>query len=172
MLLESRLTAFQSIVFCTFFLFLFVVVYKYTGSSYMWFCDLQGAKGATLRGFEAKYRTFMFFDTEHVRDGKKRLYILGPKDGRRAALAECESAVSYKMSGNGSLRSWFVDVQRRVEFFFPFFSCEVFLPCVCTWPHSNCAITFLGIYRFSSVKATDKYAFSVFSTNIFVCIFV
>ncbi len=67
---------------------------------------LQGSKGATLRGFETKYHTFMFFDTENVRDGKKRLYILGPSDGRKEALRECESAVAYKMSGNGSLRSW------------------------------------------------------------------
>ncbi len=66
----------------------------------------QGAKGATLRGFETKYHTFMFFDTESIRDGKRRLYILGPDDGRKAALGECESAVAYKMSGNGSLRSW------------------------------------------------------------------
>jgi len=64
-----------------------------------------GAKGATLRGFETKYHTFMFFD-ESIRDGKRRLYILGPRDGRKAALGECESAVAYKMSGNGSLRSW------------------------------------------------------------------
>ena len=48
----------------------------------------------------------MFFDTESIRDGKRRLYILGPDDGRKAALRECESAVAYKMSGNGSLRSW------------------------------------------------------------------
>jgi hypothetical protein len=66
----------------------------------------QGAKGATLRGFETKYHTFMFFDTESIRDGKRRLYILGPDDGLKAALRECESAVAYKMSGNGSLRSW------------------------------------------------------------------
>ena len=49
----------------------------------------------------------MFFDTENVRDGKKRLYILGPSDGRKEALRECENAVAYKMSGNGSLRSWY-----------------------------------------------------------------
>ena len=67
---------------------------------------VQGAKGATLRGFETKYHTFMFFDTENIREGKRRLYILGPSDGRKAALRECESAVAYKMSGNGSLRSW------------------------------------------------------------------
>ena len=48
----------------------------------------------------------MFFDTEIIRDGKRRLYILGANEGRRAALRECESAVAYKMSGNGSLRSW------------------------------------------------------------------
>ena len=48
----------------------------------------------------------MFFDTESIREGKRRLYILGPDDGRRAAMRECESAVEYKMSGNGSLRSW------------------------------------------------------------------
>lgn len=48
----------------------------------------------------------MFFDTENIRDGKRRLYILGPSEGRKAALRECESAVAYKMSGNGSLRSW------------------------------------------------------------------
>ena len=65
----------------------------------------QGAKGATLRGFETKYHTFMFFD-ESVREGKRRLYVLGPGDGRKSALGECESAVAYKMSGNGSLRSW------------------------------------------------------------------
>jgi hypothetical protein len=43
---------------------------------------------------------------ENIREGKRRLYILGPSDGRKAALRECESAVAYKMSGNGSLRSW------------------------------------------------------------------
>jgi hypothetical protein len=70
------------------------------------FLAVQGAKGATLRGFETKYHTFMFFDTESIRDGKRRLYILGPDDGRKHALGECESAIAYKMSGNGSLRSW------------------------------------------------------------------
>ena len=84
-----------------------IIVAWFTGCAILtWvFCE-QGSKGATLRGFETKYRTFMFFDTDNVRDDKKRLYILGPSDGRKAALRECESAVQYKLSGNGSLRSW------------------------------------------------------------------
>lgn len=67
-----------------------------------------GSKGATLRELETKYKTFMFFDNENIRDQKKRLYILGSQDNRRKALQECENAVNYKMSGNGSssLPSW------------------------------------------------------------------
>lgn len=65
-----------------------------------------GARGATLRDFETKYRTFMFFDNEQLRDDKKRLYILGTAENRKKALTECENAVQYKMSGNGCLSSW------------------------------------------------------------------
>jgi hypothetical protein len=52
------------------------------------------------------YHIISYYAAESVREGKRRLYILGPDDGRRAAQRECESAVDYKMSGNGSLRSW------------------------------------------------------------------
>jgi len=65
-----------------------------------------GSKGATLREFETKFRTFMFFDNDSVRDNKKRLYILGTPEARAKALKECENAVEYKLSGNGSLSSW------------------------------------------------------------------
>lgn len=65
-----------------------------------------GSKGATLREFETKYRTFMFFDNDNVRENKKRLYILGTEDNRAKALRECENAVNFKLSGSGSVASW------------------------------------------------------------------
>ena len=38
---------------------------------------------------------------------QKRLYILGTKENRERALAECQNAVEYKMSGKGgSVSSW------------------------------------------------------------------
>ena len=69
-----------------------------------------GAKGATLRQFETQYRTFMFFDNDCIPGTKqKRLYILGSDENRKKALAECENAVEYKMSGKsggGQVSSW------------------------------------------------------------------
>jgi len=67
-----------------------------------------GAKGATLRQFETQFRTFMFFDNDCLPDTKqKRLYILGTESNRTQALAECQNAVEYKMSGKGgSVSSW------------------------------------------------------------------
>jgi hypothetical protein len=92
-----------------------------------------GAKGATLRQFETQYCTFMFFDNDCLPGRsqvhtcftstkvqtltlmrlpgttQKRLYILGTKENRERALAECQNAVEYKMSGKaqgGSVSSW------------------------------------------------------------------
>lgn len=68
-----------------------------------------GAKGATLRQFETQFRTFMFFDNDCIPGtNQKRLYILGAKEARNRALAECENAVEYKMSGKsgGQVSSW------------------------------------------------------------------
>ena len=65
---------------------------------------LLGAKGAALRGMETKHCTFMFFDNDSTRNGKKRLYILGDSTARKDALRD--QAVHYKLSGNRSLASW------------------------------------------------------------------
>ncbi|KAJ1471244.1 hypothetical protein T484DRAFT_1844927 [Baffinella frigidus] len=72
-----------------------------------------GARGATLREFETRFRTFMFFDNETIHGDKKRLYILGQQDfdtkrlyilgrqeAREKALRECEHAVEIKMTGS------------------------------------------------------------------------
>ena len=67
-----------------------------------------GAKGQTLRQFETQHRTFMFFDNDCLPGTtKKRLYILGTDENRKGALAECENAVEYKMSGKSTqVSSW------------------------------------------------------------------
>ena len=67
-----------------------------------------GAKGQTLRHLETQYRTFMFFDNDCLPGtNKKRLYILGTEENRKKALAECENAVEYKLSGKSSqVSSW------------------------------------------------------------------
>jgi len=68
-----------------------------------------GAKGATLRQFETQFQTFMFFDNDCLPGtNQKRLYILGTKESRNRALAECQNAVEYKMSGKsgGQVSSW------------------------------------------------------------------
>jgi len=60
---------------------------------------LLGAKGNTLRTFETKYRVFMFFDNEHVRDNTKRLYILGDDRNRQDVVKECEDVIRFKLTG-------------------------------------------------------------------------
>ena len=65
-----------------------------------------GARGATLRDFETRFRTFMFFDNATIHGDKKRLYILGRQDAREKALRECEHAVDIKMNGGGNVPSF------------------------------------------------------------------
>lgn len=125
---------------------------------------IQGAKGATLRGFETKFHTFMFFDTENIRDNKKRLYILGPAEGRKAALRECESAVAYKMSGNGSLRSWYSSSLR------PILCANCILTCALGHAHLatlfcilTCALG--GHNGFAGAKATSRAPVTTLTTR-------
>jgi len=60
-----------------------------------------GAKGNTLRTLETRFKTFMFFDNDKVRDNKdgkrsKRLYIISSKEEHReAALREVEDVVRF-----------------------------------------------------------------------------
>jgi len=59
-----------------------------------------GAKGATLRTLETRFKTFMFFDNERVRNGHKRLYIVSPnRECREAAIKETDDVVRYKVTG-------------------------------------------------------------------------
>ena len=57
-----------------------------------------GSKGASMRRHEERYGVFMFFDNDNVRPTgpggvhTKRLYIIGAKRDRDAALAECQDA--------------------------------------------------------------------------------
>merc|ERR1712070_1271675 len=60
---------------------------------------LLGAKGNTLRKFETEFRVFMFFDNEHVRDQKKRLYVLGEDKNRENVIAEAEDVIRFKLTG-------------------------------------------------------------------------
>ena len=66
-----------------------------------------GTKGATLRNIETKHRTFMFFDNERLHgEGAevfKRLFILGERAMRMAAVAEIEDMVSFKITGKGTI---------------------------------------------------------------------
>ena len=57
---------------------------------------LCGSKGKTLREFEHQFDTFMFFDNDNVRDGKKTLYIMGSRTARHDALDECKAALRTK----------------------------------------------------------------------------
>lgn len=64
-----------------------------------------GQKGATLRHMENRFKTFMFFDNEMVREGAKRLYILSPyKKRREAALKEAEDVVKLGSRRGGPPR--------------------------------------------------------------------
>ncbi|KAJ1495971.1 hypothetical protein T484DRAFT_1924461 [Baffinella frigidus] len=65
-----------------------------------------GARGATLREFETRFRTFMFFDNETIHGDKKRLYILGQQEAREKGLREVEHAIEIKMSGGGNVPSF------------------------------------------------------------------
>lgn len=56
-----------------------------------------GSRGATLRGFEDKSSAYMVFDNDTMREGKKRLYILGQKKSRAKARALVEEAVSFRL---------------------------------------------------------------------------
>jgi len=64
---------------------------------------LLGAKGATLRQMETKWRVFMFFNNDRMRQGKhgpcKRLYVIGSKQNRNDALDEAEDVVRFKLTG-------------------------------------------------------------------------
>jgi len=62
-----------------------------------------GAKGATLRSLETRFKTFMFFDNDKKRDDCKRLYIIAiEKRGRDDALKEVEDVVRFKVTGQSS----------------------------------------------------------------------
>ena len=70
---------------------------------------LLGKQGFTLRQMETKYRVFMFFNNDRLRQGKhgecKRLYVIGRRQNREDALDEAEDVVRYKLTGesrNGS----------------------------------------------------------------------
>jgi len=56
-----------------------------------------GKRGATLRLWEERYGAYMVFDNDQVRDGKKRIYVLGRPDARRKALEAVAEAVSFRM---------------------------------------------------------------------------
>lgn len=56
-----------------------------------------GSRGATLRQFEESSKTYLFFDNDTVRDGKKRLYILGKSRARSRALFDVEDAVQFQL---------------------------------------------------------------------------
>eukprot|EP00946_MAST-07B_sp_MAST-7B-sp1_P002801 g2801.t1 len=54
-----------------------------------------GQRGRTLREFEARYGTFMFFDNDTIHNGnRKRLYIMGASRNRKRALNESAVAVA------------------------------------------------------------------------------
>lgn len=64
-----------------------------------------GNRGATLRGFEDQSAAYMVFDNETMREGKKRLYILGQRKSRAKARELVEEAVNFRLSkdsGGGS----------------------------------------------------------------------
>jgi hypothetical protein len=58
---------------------------------------LLGKQGFTLRQMETKYRVFMFFNNDRLRQGKhgecKRLYVIGRRQNREDALDEAEDVV-------------------------------------------------------------------------------
>lgn len=65
-----------------------------------------GNKGLTLRTMETRFKTFMFFDNDKVRDHTKRLYIISPYRVRReGALKEAEDVVRYKLTGESRWQS-------------------------------------------------------------------
>jgi len=65
-----------------------------------------GNKGGTLRTMETRFKTFMFFDNDKVRDSTKRLYIISPYRTRREdALKEAEDVVRYKLTGESRWQS-------------------------------------------------------------------
>lgn len=75
-----------------------------------------GNRGATLRGFEDRSCAYMVFDNDTMRDGKKRLYIIGQRNNRAKARALVEEAVSFRLSkdkDSGSRRSRSRSPQRR-----------------------------------------------------------
>lgn len=57
---------------------------------------LLGAGGKTMRDFQTKHRSFMFFDNKRLYNGKKRLYILGSDEARRRSVDECRAAMRRK----------------------------------------------------------------------------
>lgn len=62
-----------------------------------------GAKGATLRNLETRFKTFMFFDNDRKRDNCKRLYIVAThRDARDNALREVEEVVRFKVTGQST----------------------------------------------------------------------
>jgi len=56
-----------------------------------------GNRGATLRGFEDQSCAYMVFDNDTMREGKKRLYILGQRKNRAKARALVEEAVNFRL---------------------------------------------------------------------------
>jgi len=56
-----------------------------------------GNRGATLRAFEDQSSAYMVFDNDRTRDGKKRLYVLGPRRARAKARALVEEAVQFRL---------------------------------------------------------------------------
>jgi len=56
-----------------------------------------GNRGATLRAFEDQSSAYMVFDNDRLRDGKKRLYVLGHRKARTKALALVEEAVQFRL---------------------------------------------------------------------------
>jgi len=56
-----------------------------------------GNKGATLRGFEDQSCAYMVFDNDTMREGKKRLYIMGQRKNRAKARALVEEAVAFRL---------------------------------------------------------------------------
>ena len=57
---------------------------------------LCGYKGNTLREFERKYDTIIFFDFDSTSNGNKTLYIMGKEASRHNALNECRMTLKAK----------------------------------------------------------------------------
>lgn len=65
-----------------------------------------GNRGATLRTFEERCRAYMIFDNETMRQGKKRLYILGQSSRARGrARGMVQEAVDFRLRKDTEARA-------------------------------------------------------------------